>query len=158
MQVCISFLEIYNEAGYDLLAPALAAQVVEDLPRVHIMEDDGGQLHMRNLSLHPVASEEEALNLVRSSHKHWYCVCTTQLHFCIQKVPPWDSDKCLRLDMEGMQGLLGKGMHAGLLGKRDACSMQYSLGGCLGEGGCHELHACCSCSWGRPTAPSATRP
>ena len=78
MQVCISFLEIYNEAGYDLLAPALVAQVVEDLPRVHIMEDDGGQLHMRNLSLHPVASEEEALNLVRSSHKHLYCVCTTQ--------------------------------------------------------------------------------
>ena len=74
MQVCISFLEIYNEAGYDLLAPALAAQVVEDLPRVHIMEDDGGKLHMRNLSLHPVASEEEALNLVRSSRKHVHTV------------------------------------------------------------------------------------
>ena len=68
MQVHLSFLEIYNEAGYDLLAPSLAAQVVEDLPRVHIMEDNGGKLHMRNLSLHPVVSEEEALNLVGSSH------------------------------------------------------------------------------------------
>lgn len=37
---------------------------MEDLPRVHIMEDEDGRLHMRNLSLHTVASEEEALNLV----------------------------------------------------------------------------------------------
>ena len=61
----ISYLEIYNEAGYDLLAPVIEARVVEDLPRVHIMEDEEGRLHMRNLSLHPVASEEEALNLVQ---------------------------------------------------------------------------------------------
>ena len=60
----ISYLEVYNEAGYDLLAPAVEARVVEDLPRVHIMEDDEGRLHMRNLSLHAVATEEKALNLV----------------------------------------------------------------------------------------------
>ena len=63
-QVGITYLEIYNEAGYDLLAPVTEARVVEDLPRVHIMEDEDGRLHMRNLSLHIVASEEEALNLV----------------------------------------------------------------------------------------------
>ena len=60
----ITYLEIYNEAGYDLLAPVTEARVVEDLPRVHIMEDEDGRLHMKNLSLHIVASEEEALNLV----------------------------------------------------------------------------------------------
>ena len=70
-QVGISYLEIYNEAGYDLLAPAEGARVVEDLPRVHIMEDEDGRLHMRNLSLHTVASEEEALNLVCPS---WPCM------------------------------------------------------------------------------------
>ncbi|CAL5230078.1 g13535 [Coccomyxa viridis] len=63
-KVGISYLEIYNEAGYDLLAPAEETRVVEDLPRVHIMEDEDGRLHMRNLSLHAVASEEEALNLL----------------------------------------------------------------------------------------------
>ena len=64
-QVGVSYLEIYNEAGYDLLAPVAEASVVEDLPRVHIMEDEKGRLHMRNLSQHSVASQEEALNLVR---------------------------------------------------------------------------------------------
>ena len=64
-QVGVSYLEIYNEAGYDLLAPVEGASVVEDLPRVHIMEDEEGRLHMRNLSQHSVASQEEALNLVR---------------------------------------------------------------------------------------------
>ena len=63
-QVGISYLEIYNEAGYDLLVPAVDTRVVEDLPRVHIMEDEDGRLHMRNLSLYTVASKEEALNLV----------------------------------------------------------------------------------------------
>jgi kinesin family protein 6/9 len=63
-QVHISYLEIYNEAGYDLLDPDREARVLEDLPRVHVMEDEAGRIHMRNLSMHRAATEEEALNLV----------------------------------------------------------------------------------------------
>ncbi len=66
VQVHIAYVEIYNEAGYDLLDPAREGAVVgfADLPRVGALEDDEGRLHMRNLSLHCATTEEEALNLV----------------------------------------------------------------------------------------------
>ena len=38
--------------------------MLEDLPRVAVQEDEEGGLHVRNLSLHRTANEEEALNLV----------------------------------------------------------------------------------------------
>jgi kinesin family protein 6/9 len=65
-QVHIAYVEIYNEAGYDLLDPAREGAVagLSDLPRVGVLEDDDGRLHMRNLSLHCAGTEEEALNLV----------------------------------------------------------------------------------------------
>ena len=62
----VSYLEIYNEVGYDLLDPDRDVRSLEDLPRVHVMEDDDGAAHMRNLSSHRAASEEDALNLVGS--------------------------------------------------------------------------------------------
>ncbi|KAK9811828.1 hypothetical protein WJX72_010914 [[Myrmecia] bisecta] len=62
--VHISYLEIYNEVGYDLLDPNREVQMLEDLPRVHIMEDDESNIHMRNLSVHRANNEEEALNLL----------------------------------------------------------------------------------------------
>jgi len=34
MQVFISYLEIYNEIGYDLLDPTREVQAMEDLPQV----------------------------------------------------------------------------------------------------------------------------
>lgn len=61
----LSYLEIYNEAGYDLLDPDREVRVLEDMRRVHVLEDEAGCIHMRNLSLHQTATEEEALNLVR---------------------------------------------------------------------------------------------
>ena len=66
-QVHIAYVEIYNEAGYDLLDPAREGAVADlsELPRVGVLEDDDGRLHMRNLSLHRAGNEEEALNLVR---------------------------------------------------------------------------------------------
>ena len=68
MQVHISYLEIYNETGYDLLNPDREVQMLEDLPKVAIMEDEESNIHMRNLSIHRANNEEEALNLVRSLH------------------------------------------------------------------------------------------
>ena len=64
----ISYLEIYNETGYDLLNPDREVQMLEDLPKVAIMEDEESNIHMRNLSIHRANNEEEALNLVRQQH------------------------------------------------------------------------------------------
>ncbi|XP_075872848.1 kinesin-like protein KIF6 [Nelusetta ayraudi] len=60
----ISYLEIYNEMGYDLLDPRHHASRLEDLPRVLILEDPDQNIHLRNLSLQLSANEEEALNLL----------------------------------------------------------------------------------------------
>ncbi|XP_029448789.1 kinesin-like protein KIF6 isoform X2 [Rhinatrema bivittatum] len=60
----ISYLEIYNEYGYDLLDPRHEASKLEDLPKVTIMEDPDQNIHLKNLSLQQAASEEEALNLL----------------------------------------------------------------------------------------------
>lgn len=67
LQVHISYLEIYNETGYDLLNPDREVQMLEDLPKVAIMEDEDSNIHMRNLSIHRASNEEEALNLVTAT-------------------------------------------------------------------------------------------
>uniref|UniRef100_A0A8C3GNS1 Kinesin-like protein n=1 Tax=Cairina moschata TaxID=8855 RepID=A0A8C3GNS1_CAIMO len=60
----VSYLEIYNECGYDLLNPRHEASRLEDLPKVTIMEDPDQNIHLKNLSLQQANSEEEALNLL----------------------------------------------------------------------------------------------
>ncbi|XP_057607352.1 kinesin-like protein KIF6 [Chionomys nivalis] len=60
----ISYLEIYNECGYDLLDPRHEASKLEDLPKVTILEDPDQHIHLKNLSLHQATTEEEALNLL----------------------------------------------------------------------------------------------
>ncbi|XP_073527819.1 kinesin-like protein KIF6 isoform X2 [Phyllobates terribilis] len=62
--VHISYLEIYNECGYDLLDPKHEASKLEDLPKVTIMEDPDQNIHLKNLSMQPATTEEEALNLL----------------------------------------------------------------------------------------------
>ncbi|XP_075781206.1 kinesin-like protein KIF6 isoform X6 [Pelodiscus sinensis] len=60
----VSYLEIYNECGYDLLDPRHEASRLEDLPKVTIMEDPDQNIHLKNLSLLQASNEEEALNLL----------------------------------------------------------------------------------------------
>uniref|UniRef100_A0A8C9N9P8 Kinesin-like protein n=1 Tax=Serinus canaria TaxID=9135 RepID=A0A8C9N9P8_SERCA len=60
----VSYLEIYNECGYDLLDPRHEASKMEDLPKVTIMEDSDQNIHLKNLSLQQATNEEEALNLL----------------------------------------------------------------------------------------------
>ncbi|XP_056419633.1 kinesin-like protein KIF6 [Hyla sarda] len=62
--VHISYLEIYNECGYDLLDPRHEASKLEDLPKVTIMEDPDQNIHLKNLSLQQATTEEDALNLL----------------------------------------------------------------------------------------------
>nr|XP_054348872.1 kinesin-like protein KIF6 isoform X1 [Pongo pygmaeus] len=60
----ISYLEIYNECGYDLLDPRHEASSLEDWPKVTILEDPDQNIHLKNLTLHQATTEEEALNLL----------------------------------------------------------------------------------------------
>jgi kinesin family member 6/9 len=67
-QVHISCVEIYNEAAFDLLATARdQVRSLEDLQRVHMLEDADAHVHLRNLSVHRADTEEAALNLVRAA-------------------------------------------------------------------------------------------
>uniref|UniRef100_A0A8C4NJK3 Kinesin-like protein n=1 Tax=Eptatretus burgeri TaxID=7764 RepID=A0A8C4NJK3_EPTBU len=60
----ISYLEIYNENGYDLLDPRHEVLGLENMPKVALMEDMEQNIHLKNLSLHQASNEEEALNLL----------------------------------------------------------------------------------------------
>ena len=63
-KIYVSYLELYNEQGYDLLDSKHDTKSLDDLPKVMILEDDSGNYHLKNLSLHPADNEEEALNLL----------------------------------------------------------------------------------------------
>jgi len=63
-KVLISYLEIYNDSGYDLLSRDDAAAKLEDLPKVGLQEDQDGNMHLKNLSVNIAATEEDALNLL----------------------------------------------------------------------------------------------
>ena len=70
-QVHISCVEIYNEAAFDLLATARdQVRSLEDLQRVHMLEDAEARVHLRNLSVHRADTEEAALNLVSAGRSH----------------------------------------------------------------------------------------
>eukprot|EP00898_Chlorokybus_atmophyticus_P000863 jgi/Chlat1/1778/Chrsp134S02115 len=60
----VSYLEIYNETGYDLLVDERGAKGLEDMPKVTLMEDEEHRIHLKNLSAHRCMTEEEALNLL----------------------------------------------------------------------------------------------
>ena len=63
-KIHVSYLEIYNGAGYDLLDPTHEVTALEDMPKVMLREDDGGNVHISNLSMHLADTEEDGLNLL----------------------------------------------------------------------------------------------
>ena len=70
--VRVSYLEIYNEAGYDLLdRPAdmtdlasITASSLAHLPRVSLLEDDNRCVHLQNLGEYTVSNVQDALELL----------------------------------------------------------------------------------------------
>lgn len=60
----ISYLEIYNDYGYDLLDENHATKSLYDLPKVKMYENGDEQYILRNLSVHRAENEEDALNLL----------------------------------------------------------------------------------------------
>mmetsp|Transcript_100909 Transcript_100909/g.139210 ORF Transcript_100909/g.139210 Transcript_100909/m.139210 type:complete len:100 (-) Transcript_100909:1711-2010(-) len=63
-KVNISYLEIYNNKGYDLLDENHGSKSLFDLPKVKVQENTQGQYCMTNLSVHRAETEEDALNLL----------------------------------------------------------------------------------------------
>lgn len=62
--VNISYMEIYNNKGYDLLDENHTSKNLFDLVPVQILENESNQFVLRNLSVHRVDNEEDALNLL----------------------------------------------------------------------------------------------
>lgn len=60
----ISYLEIYNNDGYDLLSKSSNINKLEDLPRVIIRENSDKQLLLYNLTFPEVKNENDALLLL----------------------------------------------------------------------------------------------
>jgi len=58
----LSYLEVYNEKGYDLLSDSYES--TEKAPKVSIMESENGKYQIRNLSTHVIRNEEDALKLL----------------------------------------------------------------------------------------------
>src|SRR5690606_1777861 len=63
-KVLVSYLEIYNDQGYDLLDENHSSKSLFDLPKIRMYENDMGQFVLKNLSIHKADNEEDALNLL----------------------------------------------------------------------------------------------
>lgn len=63
-KLSISYLEIYNDEGYDLLDENQCTRNLHDLPKVIHREDANGNIVLSNLSVHRADTEEDALNLL----------------------------------------------------------------------------------------------
>ena len=63
-KVLVSYIEIYNGQGYDLLDENHSSKSLFDLPKVQMFENESGQFHLKNLSIHKADNEEDALNLL----------------------------------------------------------------------------------------------
>ena len=59
--IYISYMEIYNNDGFDLLHAESNARNLDDLPKVILRENQNKQFILYNLSVHKVENEEEAL-------------------------------------------------------------------------------------------------
>ena len=60
----VSYLEIYNENGYDLLDKKHAETSIDNWNKIALYEDDYGNIHMKNLSIHKCCTEDDAIDLL----------------------------------------------------------------------------------------------
>jgi hypothetical protein len=77
----VSYLEIYNDVGYDLLDPNHDITKMEDLPKVELLDTGGSEVILRNLSQNAVATEEDALNALFIGDTNSECrTCTSSIY------------------------------------------------------------------------------
>jgi kinesin family protein 6/9 len=60
----VSFMEIYNEIAYDLLDKRHVELSLENWNKVSLMEDDDGNIHLKNLSVHQCQTEQDGIDLL----------------------------------------------------------------------------------------------
>ncbi|KAK3594078.1 hypothetical protein CHS0354_040846 [Potamilus streckersoni] len=78
IQVYISYMEIYQEVGYDLLNSGARMQsCVTHFPKVTVLEGPSGSWVIRNLSMHLAASEEVAQSLLLQGEANRKVAATT---------------------------------------------------------------------------------
>jgi len=135
----ISYLEIYNGTGYDLLDPSHENKKLSDLPRVKMMEDEYGNFKLLNISTLPVATEEEALNLLfvgdtnrmicetptndTSSRSH--CIFTIHLEGRLLGSNQVKKSKLHMVDLAGSERVSKTAVDGTVLG--EACAINLSL-------------------------------
>ncbi|KRX01515.1 P-loop containing nucleoside triphosphate hydrolase [Pseudocohnilembus persalinus] len=60
----ISFMEIYNENAYDLLDHRHLDSPLESWNKINLMEDDFGNIHLKNVSVHSCSEEQQCIDLL----------------------------------------------------------------------------------------------
>ncbi|KAL8434222.1 hypothetical protein ACSSS7_003294 [Eimeria intestinalis] len=140
--LAISYLEIYQDRGYDLLVKTESGgNKLEDLQRVLAVTDHTGQIVLRGLSVHPVRTEEEALNLLFVGDANRIVAetplndCSTRSH-CIFTIwissKEYGSHKTKRaklhlVDLAGSERVKQSGTRPGDCAFQEACSINLTL-------------------------------
>jgi len=63
-EISVSYLEIYNNEGFDLLNESHTSKNLHDLPKVIPRETENEEIVLTGLSVHKAQNEEDALNLL----------------------------------------------------------------------------------------------
>lgn len=63
-QIYASYFEIYNENGFDLLDKKHAETAFEKWNKINLYEDNAGNLHLKNLTIHACYNEQDAIDLL----------------------------------------------------------------------------------------------
>ncbi|KAL8273390.1 hypothetical protein Esti_002722 [Eimeria stiedai] len=140
--LAISYLEIYQDRGYDLLVKSdTRGNRLEDLQRVSAVTDHRGQIVLRGLSIHRVRTEEEALNLLFVGDANRIVAetplsdCSTRSH-CIFTI--WIASKeygshttrrakLHLVDLAGSERVKQSGTRPGDCAFQEACSINLTL-------------------------------
>jgi kinesin family protein 6/9 len=62
--IYVTYVEVYNENAYDLLDARHAELPLESWNKIQLYEDLQGNLHLKNLSIHQIYSEQDGVDLL----------------------------------------------------------------------------------------------
>lgn len=135
----ISYLEIYNNDGYDLLSEDHSSKQLVDLPKVVPLERGSGELVLSGLSSHRVAKEEDAFNLLfigdtnrtvcetpmNDASTRSHCIFIISIESCKQGSDVKTVSKVHLVDLSGSERVGKTGVNGLLL--KEACYINLSL-------------------------------
>lgn len=135
----ISYLEIYNNDGYDLLSEDHSSKQLTDLPKVVPLERANGELMLSGLSSHRVAKEEDAFNLLfigdtnrmvcetpmNDASTRSHCIFIISIESCKHGSDVKTVSKVHLVDLSGSERVGKTGVNGTLL--KEACFINLSL-------------------------------